>query len=414
MFVRTTNSETYCGGFDEIALIGWGLGMLGGGVWAVVQFSPAETWIRPLLGFLVVFCMGSRYAVRIAPEGIRLTMYQCWFIPVYRWRYWLDADIDIYQDLRDDAPDGLFIRESCDDDPDEDNASTVFGPRFGRARIFRLHARLADALGRIRQAMSCVAVPPELRSSLLASQMGAFDLVRAARDRRGRLRRVRSVAPVYVGYVLVPPGSTFYFNEDRFLDPRREDQLREVVLGSSIPIFGLMARAGASLVFAPSGRLSSLRGAFDAEVEIDGNWVDGREIVAFDENGDLTSFTLAEGARTGGHRIPKGSRFQRWPEDDVLPARWTVRLGGPLELPDVTLGAGESVELSDDGRVITAISPRHDLQVAGLVVRAGIVPIPLREDGRIDAGKCMKSGLFRSREEASEEPESRPSRFRGF
>lgn len=398
MFVWTINGETRCEGFDEMGALFGGIGALVLGGLIILVVSTFEPWVLGVLCIVVAACVGCRYSIRIGPDGISLTLYRFWFLPIHRRHSLLDADIDIHQDLDDDVPRGLVVRE-CYDDPGFDNESDVFGPRFGEARLVRLHERLVSALQEMRVAAAFMPVPPELRNFWLGPQMGAFDLVRAIRDKRGRLRRVRSVARVFVGEVEVPPGSTFYFNEDRFLDPRREDRLREVVLGGAIPLLGMTVRPGASLVFAPSGRLSSLRGAFEREVEIDGTWVDGRDVLSFNEDGELMGFTLARGGRAAGHSIPRRSRFQCWPGDDLLPARWTVRLGGPLKLPDLTLRAGESIELSDDMSRITAIRPRRDVKTRGLVVRAAIVPIPLGQDGRIDFAGCLKSGLLRPREE---------------
>ncbi|MDI1448025.1 hypothetical protein [Polyangium sp. 6x1] len=397
MFVWTTDGETHCAGFDETgALFGGAFALVLGGLLVALLPSP---WVLGGLGIVAALCVGCRYSIRIGPDGIRLTLYRFWLVPVHRRHSLLDADIDIHHDLDLAEMTGLVIREPYAD-PGLDNESDVFGPRFGQTRLFRLHARLVLALEAMRAAVANVPVPPELRNFWLGPQMGAFDLVRAIRDGRGRLRRVRSVSPVYVGEVEVPPGSTFHFNEDRFLDPRREDRLHEVVLGGPIPLLGKMVRPGASLVFAPSGRLSSLRSAFESDVEIDGTWVNGRDVLSFNEDGELMGFTLAKDGRAAGLRFPRGSRFQCWPGDDLLPPRWTVRLGGPLVLPDITLQAGESVELSDDITRITAICPRRDLKAHGLVVRAGIVPIPLRKDGVVDLAGCLKSGILRPREGA--------------
>ncbi|MDI1484053.1 hypothetical protein [Polyangium sp. y55x31] len=401
MFVWTTNGATRCEGFDETGALFGGLGAIVLGGFVGLVFALPVSSVLVVLGIVVAVCVGCRYSIRIGPDGIRLTLYRFWLVPVHRRHSLLDADIDVHHDLDAAEPKGLVIREPYAD-PGFDNESDVFGPRFGPPRLLRLHARLVDALDSMRAAVSRAPVPPGLRNFWLGPQMGAFDLVRAIRDERGRLRRVRSVSAVYVGEVEVPPGSIFHFNEDRFLDPRREDRLHEVVLGGPIPLLGKTVRPGASLVFAPSGRLSSLRGAFESEVEIDGTWVNGRDVLAFDEDGELVGFTLARDGRAAGHRFPQGSRFQCWPADDVLPTRWTVRLGGPLPLPDITLRAGESIELSDDISRITAICPRRNVKAHGLVVRAGIVPIPLRKDGRIDVAGCLKSGILRPREEAEE------------
>ncbi|MDC0749162.1 hypothetical protein [Polyangium mundeleinium] len=399
MFVWTTDGETHCAGFDETgALFGGAFALVFGGLLAVLLSLPS-LWGLGVLGIVVTLCVGCRYSIRIGPDGIRLTLYRFWLVPVHRRHSLLDANIDLHHDLDVAELRGLVIRELYAD-PGFDNESDVFGPRFGQTRLVRLHARLVNALEAMRAAAANAPVPPELRNFKLGPQMGAFDLVRAIRDDRGRLRRVRSVSPVYLGEVEVPPGSMFHFNEDRFLDPRREDRLHEVVLGGPIPLLGKTVRPGASFVFAPSGRLSSLRGAFESEVEIDGTWVNGRDVLSFNEEGELMGFTLAKDGRAAGRRFPIGSRFQCWPGDDLLPTRWTVRLGGPLELPDITLRAGESIELSDDTSRITGIWPRHDVKAHGLVVRAGIVPIPLRKDGRIDLAGCLKSGILRPREGA--------------
>ncbi|MRG96816.1 hypothetical protein [Polyangium spumosum] len=394
MFVRTTNGETHCDGFDEVgALFGGVVSLVLGGLFMLLFSEPSPSDLG-FLGVVAFASAGRRYSLRIGREGIRLTLHRLWFVRVQRRHSLLDADIDVHYDLDEARPWGLVIRE-LHADPGFDNESDVFGPRFGEERLFRLHARLVAALDAARASVAEELAPPDFRNVGLGPQGGAFDLVRAMRDKRGRLRRVHSVSTVYVGEVAVPPGSTFHFNEDRFLDPRRDDRLREVVLGGPIPLLGMTVRPGASLVFAPSGRLSSLRGAFGPEVEIDGTWVDGREVLSFDEEGELISFTLGRDGRAAGRRIPRGSRFQCWIGDGILPTRWTVRLGGPIALPDITLRAGESIELSDDVAEVTAINPRRDVKTYGLVVRAGIVPIPLCKDGRIDVAGCLKCGIFR-------------------
>ena len=399
MFVWTIDGEARCAGFDETgALFGGAYALVFVGLLAVL-FSLPSSWVLGALGIVVTLCMGCRYSIRIGPDGIRLTLYRFWFVPIHRRHSLLDASIDLHHDLDVAEFRGLVIREPYAD-PGFDNESDVFGPRFGQTRLVRLHRELVDALEAMRAAAANVAVPPELRNFMLGPQMGAFDLVRAMRDDRGRLRRVRSVSPVYIGELEIPPGSMFHFNEDRFLDPRREDRLHEVVLGAPIPLLGNTIRQGASLVFTPSGRLSSLRGAFKSKVEIDGTWVNGRDVLSFNEEGELMGFTLAKDGCAAGLRFPIGSRFQCWPGDEFLPTRWTVRLGGSLQLPDITLRAGESIELSDDISRITAIWPCHDVKAHRLVVRAGIVPIPLRKDGRIDLAGCLKNGILRPREEA--------------
>jgi hypothetical protein len=397
MSVRKNGNVTVASGFDEgAAIVGVLLCVVFGGA-SLVLMSVERPWAIPVLVFFTVLACGCRYVVRLSPDGIRLTVYRMWFVPAYRRKYLLDADIDLYHTPTGEAPVGLCIRDPYPDAGLEVE-SECFAKHWNRKRLLALCEELEDALDALRAAVPKNA--PELgvvRHPWLGPHGAAFDVARAARDARGRIKTVASRAPIMFGGIVIPPGSMWFFNDERFLDPRRPDRLMKVVLGTETIIAGLTARSGGSLMFDPGGRLSSLRGAFGPEVEVQGTLVDGREIIAFGEDGKLSTFTLARVGRVGGHVIPERSRFMRWPGDKGVPARWTCWLGGPLALPDVELLAGDTIEISIDGKTVTGISPRRNVTVGGVVLRSGIIPIPLGKDDRIDLARCEKIGLVLAR-----------------
>jgi hypothetical protein len=233
--------------------------------------------------------------------------------------------------------------------------------------------------------------------------MDALDLRRAVRDRGGRLREVTSTAAIEIGGILLPPGTMFYLNDGIFIDPRRDDELREVTLSDACAIHGLLARAGGHLVFDSEGHLRSARAAFDREVLLEDLWIEGHDLVTFDVDGQLSGFTLARATRFADLRIPRGTRFVYWPGGGLLPARWTLWLGGDLELPEITLRHGESIELSPTRDRLRAFSPRRDVRVGDVIVRHGIVAIPVHGNGRIDVARCKRMGIAGQADEQVEQ-----------
>jgi len=400
MSVKTTEDGTFASGFDEVSAVVGGLSsLLFGGLTVLVLPLAWGSALLVLMG-LTLLSVGCRYTVHVSPSGIRLRIYRGWFFPIYRREYLLDCDIDLYQSFSADAPEGICIREPYPDVGLE-TESECFACLLHTKRIEALQEDLAIALERCRDAVRSAKTNHALRHRWLGPQIAALDLDRAKRDENGRIRAVISKAHLTLGGIKIPRGSTFLFNEARFLDPRRDDRLWKVILGDNTQIAGLEARRGGSLIFDPSARLSSVRGAFSEEIEVEGNLVDGRDIIAFDENGKLQSFTLARRGYAGGYPIPQGSRLTRWRKDKILPERWTCWLGGPLELPEVNLAAGESIELSSDGKQITGFSPRKDIKIGALTLKSGIMSIPLKNDGRVDLAKCRKMGLVAMSEDAA-------------
>jgi hypothetical protein len=77
-----------------------------------------------------------------------------------------------------------------------------------------------------------------------------------------------------------------------------------------------------------------------------------------------------------------------------LPARWTCWLGAALALPETTLVEGDGCELSPDLTRLTAISPRRDIVLAKFRLRGGVMPLPVRPDGRVDVAACRKRNLL--------------------
>ena len=347
MFFWTTKDETRCEGFDEMGvLLGGGLALVLGGLVALI-FSVSSPWG---LGIVFAACVGSRYSIRIGRDGIRLTLYGFWFVPVYRRHALLDADIDVHYDLDDEAPRGLVIRDLYDD-PGFDNESAVFGPRFGLTRLFRLQAKLVCALEAMRVVMADVPVPPELRNFWLAPQMGAFDLCPGNPDERGRLSGAGlGGSTVYVGDVAVPPGSTFRFNEDRFLIPAGGLAAPRGGARRADPAARDDGGLGASLVFAPSGRLSSLRGAFDRLRRWRSIWdlggSAGRALVQRRRRDD--GLHAGEGRARGAVESPRAAVLFNAGRATISRPRaldlsaWVVR----WSIPEITLRAGESIMLS--------------------------------------------------------------------
>jgi hypothetical protein len=378
-------------GIDEIsAVFGAGSVLLFGGGTAL-SFSGARPWSFALLALSMILAAGCRYELRLSSSGIRLTLYRFWLVPVYRRHELLDADIDLYQSFESDTPEGLCIRPPLHL-ANRMKESDSFGPHFNKARMLAVHGELVAALDRLRAA----APPPprELRNALLAPYLDALDLDRAVRDTRGRLREVASTAAIEIGGVLLPPNTLFYLNDGMFTDPRRDDELREVVLSDACVIRDLLARAGGRLDFDGDGRLRSVRAGFDREVLLEDIWVDGHDTISFDADGRLSGFILARATRFAGLRIPAGTRFMCWPGNGLLPAHWTCWLGGELDLPEITLRRGESIELSLERDSLRAFSPRRDVRLGNLMIRHDIVPIPVRSDGRIDVRRCKRLGIL--------------------
>lgn len=390
MSVATSGDETVAKGMDELAaLFGAGSALLFGGG-ALLFFEDAQPWYLALLASLTILSTACRYELRFSAEGIQLTLYRFWLVPVYRRRFLLDAEIELYQAFEADAPDGLCIRPP----PHlvgREKETEAFGPYFQKERLLELHRELLDVLDRLRAAAP--PPPPALRNALLEPWRDALDLARAVRDGRGRLREVTSTAAIEIGAILLPPGSVFYLNDGMFIDPRRDDELREVALSDTCVVRELCARPGGRLVFDSKGHLGSIRAGLDSEVLIEDLWVDGRDVVAFEASGHLTGFTLARPTQFAHLRIPSKTRFVRWPGGGILPARWTCWLGGDLELPEIKLRRGESIELSLNRDCLRAISPHRDVRLGEVVIRHGIVAIPVHHNGRIDVDRCKRMGI---------------------
>jgi hypothetical protein len=385
---------------DELAaLFGAGSALLfvGGTAFFVAGSRP---WALGLLALLTIMAAGCRYELRLSSSGIQLTLYRAWLVPVYDRHYLLDADIGLYQSLEARAPEGLCIRP-----PPHlvglEEESECFGPYLEKERLIELQGTLAEELDRLRAA--ALPPPPELRNPLLAPYLDALDLRRAVRDRGGRLREVSSTAAIEIGGILLPPGTLFYLNDGAFIDPRRDDELREVALSDACLVHGLLARAGGRLLFDFEGHLRSARAAFDREVLLEDIWIAGKDIVTFDVDGKLSGFTLARAARFAALRIPRGTRCVCWPGGGLLPARWTMWLGGELELPEITLRRGESIELSLSRDCLRAVSPRRDVRVGDVIIRHGIVPIPVHRNGRIDVARCKRMGIVGQADERVEQ-----------
>lgn len=387
--VVTNQDITVASGLDVRGSLVSGVSTLAIGILSISSLPVSRPIAGVVLVLLTAVFSGHRWSIEISAEGIRLTLYRVWFVPAYRRRYLLDADIELYQSFEAEEPEGLCVREPFPD-ASREVESECFGPH-DQAELDALCRSLCAALDALR-ARSGVA-PRELRHPLLGPFVDKLEIDQAKRDARGRLREVISKKAFDFCGISIPRGSKFVLNDDRFLDPRRDDWLAEVVLGAPTTIVDLTARTGAGLIFDPEGRLRSLRRAFDPDVEIDGNWVDGRDIISFGKDGRLSGFTISRSGRAAGRALPKGSRFSRVPGDPVLPARWICWLGGPFALPEITLEAGDRLNLTDDGRHITGFSPRSDVTIGGVIVKAGIVPIPLTRDGHVDMTKCRKIGL---------------------
>jgi hypothetical protein len=336
---------------------------------------------------------GARYRLTVSADGIELVSLRAWIWPVRRRRWLLDARIDLYESLDADAPQGLCVETKHGGAA---GASDCFGPaREGRVRA--LHAAASAALERHRAAAP--PCPPELRHARLAPQSALLDLPGAARHPSGRLREVRSLGPVVLGALEIPPGSLFRFNvepiaDPRFIDPRRDDVLVEVQVAEPVVLYGRRTNPGAVLRFLGEDRPLLTEGAFEPDVEIDGRRVRGDAVLGFRADGRLHSFTLARELRVGDLALPAGSKFYSWEGGRLLPARWSCWLGAALALPETTLSEGDGCELSVDLTRLTAISPRRDIVLSRGRVRGGVMPIPVTPDGRVDVAGCRKLSLL--------------------
>ena len=334
---------------------------------------------------------GCRYRLGIGEAGVELVALRAWIIPTRRRRWLLDADIELYESWDADAPEGVCVASRRDT---TDQESECFGPR-GETRIRALQASAAASLARCRSGV--LPGPPHLRHRLLSPQAHALDVAHAVRSPAGRLKEITSLASIKLGALEIPAGSRFRFNDpDGFVDPRRDDSLSEVEIRDAVVIHGLVTRPGAVLRFTADGAgpVAYVRNAFDRLIEIEGFFVRGDEGIGFGTDGALGAFTLGRATRLAGFEIPAGSRlhFSRgWGKR--LPSTWTCHLTGPLALPAVTLVAGESCQFSADRMRVVSVSPRHDLVIPGGCVRAGVLPIPVTPEGRIDLAACRKKSL---------------------
>jgi hypothetical protein len=361
----------------------------------LVSRIPATPWSLTMLVLGALACLGSRWSFRVSPDGIQLAIYRAWVLPVYKQRWTLDASVEVVEGLLG-QPSGLLVHPAMWA-PKTLKAPRRFGPRFGRGRVLAMQARLLEAVERMRK----LAPPPprELRHPLLARHAAALDLAHARWDQRGRLRQVTALADLWMGILKLPAGTVLFFNfseDEAYMDPRQHDVLREVVLGGPSALFGIKVRAGARARFYPNGRVSSVRGAFARMTCLQGVWVDGQDVLAFDEDHELTAFTLAAPGKLGGHTYPPGSRFRLWPSTVETPKRWTCWLGGELKLPEVTLQADDGCELAPGNGELYAISPQRDVRIGDVVLRHGIVPFPVTPDGHIELEQCKALGLLRT------------------
>jgi len=354
----------------------------------------ARPWGVVLLVVMTGVVAGCRYVVEVSPKGIRLTFYSAWVVPTYRRRYLRDVEVELYESFEAGGPQGLCLLDRHPSDGGEAE-SEVFATFFDRKRMEGEREVISAAIQAARSLAT--ELPLELRHRFFGALpwAEALPISKAKRDEQNRIREITSTKGILFGKVTIPAGSTFFFNDDPYIDPQREDRLVKIMLGAPTKVAGVLVKAKATLMFDARARLSSMRGAFDGEIEMDGNWVDGREIISFDAEGFLSSFTLSRQGRAAGYTIPARSRWTRWPGDKILPAHWSCWLGGSLVLPDITLRQGERIELSIDGRRITAIAPSGDVELGGVTLKGGIMAFPLGKDGRVDVEKCRQLGLVK-------------------
>ncbi len=91
-----------------------------------------------------------------------------------------------------------------------------------------------------------------------------------------------------------------------------------------------------------SGRVESVRGPLDLLAH-GGFPIDGSQLIQFDQQGALRTFTLGRDFALGGFLLPAGTYF--WTFDKFLNngARWLCKVPSPMTLPELELRSGETL-----------------------------------------------------------------------
>ncbi len=353
--------------------------------------APIAAGALALPGFLVLVCVtvlaaiGERYELTISTRGIDVTVSSLWLVPRKRHHFALDAEVELHWPMGSASPDGLCVRAPWGWGEPE---SGCFGPHFGQARVVRVREIANEAIGRMRSATS--QEPHELRFDRVPELADALDP--AGQERwpvTGRIKSARLSREFATGGVTLPAGTTVELNDDSWIDPRRPDRLRGAIVGAptTIPLLGgRLVEAGARLGFGEDGRCSSVRDAFREPTRMGRVVVHPTKALHWNAMGDLLGFVLGEALEVGGVTIPTGSRFSNW--DSVSFPEWYVNLAGAVSLPQLTVGALDTLRVSRDLSRVVSVGTREDVVVEGVTLKGDIVQLRLDEELQIDLEWC--------------------------
>jgi hypothetical protein len=351
-----------------------------------------------LPGFIVLACVtllaaiGERYKLTISTGGIDVTLYSLGLVPRKRHHFPLDAEVDLYWPLGSASPEGLCVHAPWGWGERE---TDCFGPSFRQARIVRVREIANEAIGHMRSAMWHE--PHELRVDRIPELADALDP--AGQERwpvTGRLKSARLSREFATGGVTLPAGTTVELNEDSWLDPRRPDRLRGAIVSAptTIPLVGgHRVEAGARLWFGENGQCSSVSNAFSKPTRMGRFVVHPTKGLRWNTAGELLGFALGADVEVGGVTIPTGSRFSNW--DLVSLREWYVNPAGAVSLPQLTVGALDTLRVSRDLTRVVAVGTRRDVVVDGVTLKGDIVQFPLDDELRIDVAWCQRAGLVR-------------------
>ena len=336
----------------------------------------------------VPLAVATRYRLRISIDGIEWALLLAWVFPTGRQRYLLDANIEFYESLEATKPEGVYIHPLRVGGDEKE--SPCFGPSFSQTAMTALRDRSTQAIRHARDLLP--PTPPDLRCPPLAKDIAQLDVHGAKRNWQNRRREVRTLGHVAVGGTSLPPGTLLELNHDDYIDPRRPDLLVAAVVNTPLRLpIGVDVPAGTRLALRPSGELWVLCGALGL-IELDGFSIDGNECVGIDADGHVGSFTLGSETRLNGWLLAPGTTFSSWPKMSHRPAAWHCTLSAVLQLPELDLRPGDSVDFDKASKTLVAIYPRSELTIDG--VRLLHAAIPVFPDGRIDKKRARKLGVL--------------------
>lgn len=322
----------------------------------------------------------QRQLLRLDAAGFSLERWALGMLPARPLRTFLDWHLSGYEALEDDGPQGLCLTPPYGFGEQETDC-------FGCHRADLIAAVLREAQALLAALRASAPAPGPPRVPAHPALLGALSAHARTFTAQGRLASAQLARPFWVGAVSLAERSTVGFVTHPFVDPRREDVLASVELAAParLPHGGLTAPGGAKVFFSPEAHLL---GASAVEPFVH-RGVRALGPLSWSARGALRGFALGQPLTVGPLTLPEGTNLSRWVVDDA----WYAS----AELTHPEAGPLSACVLSSDLKALQAVSAAKDLLLPEGRLRAGVMPWPLRSDGRLDLRACRRSGLLLAR-----------------